>query len=80
MKESPFYQEILAEGRAEGRAEARRESIRDVLTIRFGEAAAAECTPVLERIADGDRLMELLRLAIRCRRITEFRRALTTGG
>jgi hypothetical protein len=76
MKESPLYQEILAEGRAEGQ----RAAVREALGVRFGEEAAAEFEAALNAVTDPARLAELHRLAIRCRRLTEFRRALAAGG
>jgi hypothetical protein len=83
MKESPLYQEILAEGRAEGRAqgvvESRRADIADVLGLRFGEEAVREFAEPLRRIPDPDRLADLLRLAVRCRGVPDFRRGLARG-
>jgi hypothetical protein len=75
MKESPLYQEILAEGRAEGQ----RGAVREALGIRFGEEAASEFEAALNAVTDPARLADLLRLAIRCRRVAEFRRALSAG-
>ena len=77
MKESLLYQEILAEGRAEGRAEGLRDAVREVLDGRFGEEAASEFTAALSGITDPTRLADLHRLALRCRRIEQFRRALS---
>ena len=83
MRESPFLEEVKAEGRTEGRTEGRleasRASIAEALSVRFGTAAADEFRPVLEQMTDLDRLAELLRLAVKCRRVSEFRRALATN-
>jgi hypothetical protein len=71
MRESPFYQDIVAEGKLEmGRGD-----ILEVLTIRFGSAAAAEFTDALNRITEPDRLRPLHRTALKCRDINSFRRA-----
>jgi predicted transposase YdaD len=72
MKESKLYQEI----QEEARVEARRAAVRDVLEVRFGEEAAAQFQAPLQAIADEKMLSELLRLATRCRRLSEFRKAL----
>jgi len=80
MIESSLYQEILDEGRAEGRAEGQinltREYIREVLASRFGAPAAAEVAEPLRGIGDLSRLSELFRLALNCRKLSEFRKAL----
>ena len=75
MKESPFWEEMLTEGRLE----ARRADIEEAIRIRFGNEAGAEVRTPLSSISDLDRLSELHRLAIRCRRISDFRRALSAG-
>jgi hypothetical protein len=75
MKESPAYQEIMDEGRIESL----RTAIQTALEIRFGASAAAEFAPALGGITDLDRLTELHRLAISCRRVSEFRRVLAPG-
>ncbi|NJK78946.1 MAG: hypothetical protein HC914_03160 [Chloroflexaceae bacterium] len=50
LRESPWYAEILEEGRKEGREEGREEerrhAIQQVLSIRFGGRAACPCAPV----------------------------------
>jgi hypothetical protein len=74
MKESPLYQEILAEGRAEGH----RWAIRELIGARFGEDARRELGDALDQIADADRLAELFGVAARCRRFTGFLRAVST--
>jgi hypothetical protein len=76
MSHSPFYQQILAEGRAEGELQTRRTAVLEVLAVRFGEEAAAEFQEALNMIADGARLSELHRTAIKYRGISGFRRAL----
>jgi hypothetical protein len=69
MKES----KIIEEFQAEARAEIARLFILDGLQFRFGEAAAAQCAPLLNAITDNKRLTELHRLALRCSRIKQFR-------
>jgi hypothetical protein len=82
MRESTFFQEILAEGRAEGLVEGRlemgRAAILDALTIRFGSEAAGEFADRLKAFHDVDELSALLRTAIKCRGIGGFRRVLGT--
>jgi predicted transposase YdaD len=81
MKESKFFEDVLAEGRKEGRLEGRiegqRNAILDALDVKFGPAVKAELAPLLAEIADSERLAQLHRLAVKCRRIDEFRRLLT---
>ncbi len=76
MKESKFYQEIMDEGRLEGR----REYILEAIQVRFGTEAASSIAGALGPINDSDRLSELHRLAMRCRRLSEFQRAVTATG
>jgi hypothetical protein len=71
MSVSSFYQEIMAEGELK----MGRENILDLLTNRFGSAAAAEFTEALNRITEPDRLRQLHRTAFKCRDIGGFRRA-----
>jgi hypothetical protein len=73
MRESPFYQQIAEEGEQLGL----REAILQVLTIRFSAAAAKEHEEGLNRIENLEQLKELHKIAIRCRRVSQFRRALT---
>jgi hypothetical protein len=75
MRESPFYQEILAEGRIEEK----RLSILEVLEARLGSGASTEFREALEAITDVARLSELLRAASKCRSVGGFRRALRIG-
>ena len=76
MRDNPFYQRILAEGRAEGELRKGRADILAALDTRFGEGASAEFREALEAIADAARLSELHREAIKCRGVGGFRRAL----
>jgi hypothetical protein len=76
MRESTFFQEILAEGRAEGDLLRGRRDVLEALGVRFGTDAAAEFREVLDTITDAAQLSELLRTAIKCRGIGGFRRAL----
>ena len=59
-----------------GRLETRRADVKHVIAIRFGSEMAEEIQAVLDGISDLERLAELLELAIRCRRISDFRRDL----
>ncbi|HUG92001.1 MAG TPA: hypothetical protein VML55_14275 [Planctomycetaceae bacterium] len=69
MKESPFFQEIAAA--------TARDAVTAVLEARFGIEAAKEFHSVLESIGDDERLKDLVRVAAKCRRIADFRRAVT---
>src|SRR5438132_1063279 len=71
MKESKFYQEVMAEGALE-RA---RADVLDAIEVRFGAKAAAEFKEALPGITDLKQLSQLLRLAIQSRRLAEFQRA-----
>ena len=55
MRESPFYQEILAEGRAEGELRTRRTAVLEALETRFGAGVVAEFRDVLDTITDAPR-------------------------
>jgi predicted transposase YdaD len=76
MRESPFYQEILAEGRAEGELRTGRANVLAALASRLGEEAVAEFHDELETITDTSRLTELLLAATKRRSVGGFRRAL----
>jgi hypothetical protein len=72
MHESSFCQEIIEEGQRLGA----RKSVLLVLTIRFGAAAAKEHEEALNRIEDLEQFSELLKVAIKSRRVSQFRRTL----
>ncbi len=72
MRESPFIQECLDEGRREGR----RASILAVLSARLGTEAAAEFTEPINHLQSLDQLSELLLTAAKCRGVAGFRQAL----
>jgi hypothetical protein len=71
MRESRFLEEVMQEGRLEGQ----RKAILEALEIRFGPEAAAPFKSPLDALRDSDQLTQLLRLAIRCPRIKQFRDA-----
>jgi hypothetical protein len=75
MHESSLAEEFVLEGRQK----AARESVLLVLAVRFGEERAKELTEPIERIPDLNRLRELHKLAILARRLSQFRRAMTTA-
>jgi hypothetical protein len=75
MKDSPFYQQI----QEEARVEEARAAIGDALEVRFGAEAAAEFQERLQRVEDHEQLRQLHRLAVRCRRLSEFRRTLAAA-
>ncbi|MBL8796904.1 MAG: hypothetical protein JNM56_23585 [Planctomycetia bacterium] len=76
MIESPMYQEILAEGHARGQVNTKRDDIVEALTLRFGAAATAEFAEALRGLEDLARLADLFRVALGCRKLSEFRKAL----
>jgi hypothetical protein len=72
MKESKFYEEV----REEGRVEERRNALLDTLDLRFGSGPTAELAEDLRGLNDLGQLAELNRVAVTCRRLADFRRAL----
>lgn len=72
MKESPLYQEIMEEGKIE----AQRAAVLEVLQTRFGSHAFAKIAEELRGISNSESLSRLLRQAVKCRRWTDFRRAI----
>ena len=68
MRESLFCQDI--------QNEIRRGYILQVLCTRFEEEKVNECRQVLDAITDPQRLDELHLVANKCRRVSDFRRAL----
>ena len=73
MRDSPLVQEFILEGE-QIRA---RKDVLQALNIRFGEDTASEFTEQLARIEQLDQLDALHRLAIKARRISQFRTAIT---
>jgi len=71
MKDSAFYQEVMAEGE---QVRARKDVLR-TLRVRFGEEAAKEFEQAINRVEHLDQLDTLLELALRSRRVSQFRRA-----
>jgi hypothetical protein len=72
MKDNPFYQAIMNEGRVE---EGRANTLAN-LEERFGAQAAAQVADAVNALEDLAELDRLHRLAIRCAGIEEFRQAL----
>jgi hypothetical protein len=72
MKESPLYQEIMEEGE-QVRA---RKAILQVLQARIGAKASKEFEDPVNHIEDLEQLEELLKIAARTSRISQFRRAI----
>lgn len=79
MKESPFYQQIKAEGRDEGLKEARRADTLGVLEERFGAEAAAQVAEAVNALDDLERLERLPRSAARCSSVAEFQAGLSAA-
>jgi hypothetical protein len=76
MKESSFYQEIMAEGGLV----AQRKAVIEVIEARFGAKAAVPFAESLQSIADSAQLSRLLRLAARCPRLKQLREAFNGHG
>jgi hypothetical protein len=70
MHESPLALEFVLEGE-QIRA---RKAVLQAIELRFGEKQSKEFTAALERITNLDRLEELLKQAIKARRLSQFRR------
>ena len=75
MKESKAFDEIMELGRVDKA----RDDIVGVVEARFGTKAAEELRKAVKEVSDEDELSRLLRLAAKCRRPAELRRALTNG-
>jgi hypothetical protein len=69
MKESPFYDEI----KAEGRLETARQYILQNLKDRFGPGAAREFAGRVNAVSDIRQLDRLRRLTVRCDGLEQFR-------
>ena len=78
MRDSAFYQEVLAEGEEIGKLKERRASILEVLQARFGEQEAEPFAATLAKIESRDVLSSLLRTASRCASPDEFQAALAS--
>jgi hypothetical protein len=74
MRESKFYQEIVAEGELQGQ----RNAILQILRHRFGPEASTEFETPLTAVDDRQRLTHLVGVATDCATPDDFRRALAT--
>jgi hypothetical protein len=72
MKDSPFLQNVMNEGRLE----ARRADILRILKRRFGDEETGVPAARLDECMDLDRLNQLLDVALDCATLDDFRRAL----
>lgn len=72
MKDSPLYEELLAEG---GVVQC-REDIAHIVQLRFGDREAKQCKKLLNGIADRDRLQEILGQAVTSKRFEQFRKVI----
>jgi hypothetical protein len=77
-REEMTWSSLFPEFAQEGKQEGIRESVLQVLSLRFGEETAKEFTGALEHITDVDQLKELHKLAIRARRLSQFRKAIAS--
>ncbi len=80
MKESKFFEDVIAMGRAEGELMRARSAVLEALDVKFGTKAAAEFREAVQEIGDLDQLSDLLRLAIKSRGVSGFRRGLEAAG
>jgi hypothetical protein len=80
MKESKFYQEILAEGEAVGVLKAMRADILRVLRARFRSEPPAEVAAALDALDRVESLETLLVQAVKCRCLDKFCAAVLTQG
>jgi hypothetical protein len=71
MKDSKLWLEAVAEGERKRQ----REKILDALRVRF-HTVPDEFTQAVNGLDDMDELGRLFRLAIRCKQLDDFRRAL----
>jgi hypothetical protein len=69
MRESKFFDEVIAEGRVE----ASREAVLAVLKARFGPESVAAVRDLLADVTDDALLLELVERAAACRRFSQFR-------
>ena len=80
MQESPFYERVLQQGVEQGIAQGARqmsiESTLLILTERFPDADVPAVQPLLEGIADLNRLRQLSRNALSARSFDAFREQL----
>jgi hypothetical protein len=76
MRESKFFEDVMALGREEGKLQSRRADILEVLEARFGPEKASKLRKSIEAVKDGAKLLQLVRTAATSESLTEFRRAL----
>ncbi len=70
-----ILKEGAAKGKAEGMAEGKIQSLLTILELRFGEIPAA-LHKKLMKLRDTDRLEQIIKLAVTCKSIREFQKAL----
>jgi hypothetical protein len=75
MHESTLAQEFVQEGE-QIRA---RKDILQVVAVRFGEEKTKDLAEALEHVTDLDRLAELHKQAVKTRRLSQFRKAITNA-
>jgi hypothetical protein len=75
-REEMSWSDIFPEFVLEGEQIRARKDVLKALSLRFGEDQAKEFTEALDRITDLDRLDKLHELAIKARRLSQFRKEL----
>jgi hypothetical protein len=70
MRESPFYQQLVDEGKQIGA----RDAVLQALRLRFGDEAVAEFEAKVNGLENLDQLSGLHKLAIQSRRLSQFRK------
>jgi hypothetical protein len=67
--------DLLPELVEDVRREERRRIVLSTLEVRFGPAVVKGLEEIVNRVENLDELRDLLTLAVRCRRVSQFRRA-----
>jgi hypothetical protein len=79
MRDSAFFQQVLAEGEELGESKARRADIVRVLRSRFKLANTDDLTSALSSTVDPERLDALFDLALDCTSLDEFQATLASA-
>jgi hypothetical protein len=72
MRESSFFQQVADEAKVEKA----REDVLEVVRVRWGEEAVSEFQQAINQMGHEEQLKSLLQLAVKSRRITQFRKGM----
>jgi hypothetical protein len=75
MRESAFFQDL----EKVVKVEQSRELLLEVLRLRFGEEAVTEFQDAINRLQHLEEINDLLYPALKCRRLSQFRKAMPPG-